>query len=50
MTLEEKMKLRQPCIVMTRCCGWLVDKKSSNPGKQSEYYERKEYVIDYKTL
>lgn len=43
MTSEELQSKRQPCIIMTRCCGWLVQKTAGNPGKQAEYEDRKTY-------
>lgn len=34
---------RQECLVYTRVVGWLTPVKSWNPGKQSEYVDRKTY-------
>jgi len=41
-------KKRQLCQIMTRCCGWLVAKHQSNPGKIAEYEDRKTYKTDEK--
>ena len=45
MTQEEWNAKRTLCQVMTRVCGWLVPKHAGNLGKQSEYKDRKEYII-----
>ena len=42
MTLTEKM-IAYPVAQYTRCCGWFVPKTASNPGKQAEYMDRKNY-------
>lgn len=34
---------RQECIIYSRVVGWLTPTKNWNPGKQSEYTERKTY-------
>jgi len=48
MTKEQLEKLRQPVENFTRCCGWLVQKSSSNPGKQQEYIDRLVYTGEIK--
>jgi hypothetical protein len=49
LTMEEREVLqskRQLVQNYTRCCGWLVPKESGNPGKQQEYADRNNYLID----
>jgi len=36
---------RQECIVYSRVVGWLTPTRNWNPGKQSEYAERKTYDV-----
>lgn len=49
-TQEEWNALRQPCIIMSRCCGWLVDRNAGNPGKQQEWRDRLPYKPDFNKL
>ena len=44
LTLEEKIK-RFPVVCYSRVVGWFTPIKNFNPGKQSEYKDRKEYKI-----
>jgi anaerobic ribonucleoside-triphosphate reductase len=41
-------KQRQECTIFSRCCGWLVPKHASNPGKQEEYKDRTMFKYDKK--
>ncbi len=36
---------RQECIIYSRVVGWLTPTKNWNPGKKSEYVERKTYEV-----
>ncbi len=36
---------RQECTVYSRVVGWFTPVKQFNPGKQSEYKDRKLYVL-----
>jgi len=36
---------RQECIIYSRVVGWLTPTSNWNPGKQSEYIERKTYEV-----
>ncbi len=36
---------RQECITYSRVVGWLTPTRNWNPGKQSEYLERKTYSV-----
>ena len=36
---------RQECIVYSRVVGWLTPVKNWNKGKQSEFKDRKEFVV-----
>lgn len=36
---------RQPCEVYSRVVGYIRPVDQWNPGKQSEYHDRKEYVV-----
>lgn len=42
---SELQSKRVECQVFSRVCGWLVPKSTGNPGKQSEYKDRKHYKI-----
>ena len=44
LTLEEKIK-RFPVICYSRVVGWLTPVKNYNPGKTSEYNDRKTFKI-----
>jgi hypothetical protein len=44
LTLAEKIK-RFPVICYSRVVGWYTPTKNFNPGKSSEYKDRKEYVL-----
>jgi len=44
LTLEEKIK-RFPTTVYSRVVGWLTPVKNYNPGKASEYKDRKTFKI-----
>ena len=37
---------RQECIIYSRVVGWLTPTRNWNPGKQSEYVERKTYEVN----
>ena len=45
MTNEDKNIQRTLCQVFSRCCGWLVPRHLGNPGKQSEYKDRKTFKV-----
>lgn len=45
LSLEEKMKLF-PVQVYSRVVGWMTPLKNWNPGKKSEWEQRKEYDYD----
>jgi ribonucleoside-triphosphate reductase (formate) len=36
---------RQECTVYSRVVGWFTPVKNFNPGKSSEYVERRPYVV-----
>ena len=37
---------RQECLVYSRVVGWMTPTKNWNPGKLSEFNERKEYKYE----
>ena len=37
---------RTPCIIYSRVVGWLTPVQNYNPGKASEYIDRKEFKIE----
>ena len=37
---------RQECIVYSRVVGWITPVQNFNPGKTSEYADRKTYQVD----
>ena len=41
--MENKELKRQECIIYSRVVGWLTPVKNFNPGKVSEYKDRKTY-------
>ncbi len=41
---------RQECIIYSRVVGWLTPVKNYNPGKASEYKDRKLFNIKTKSL
>jgi hypothetical protein len=44
--MEEKELERQPCLVYSRVCGYLVPSNQYNPGKLSEFEDRSVYNVD----
>jgi anaerobic ribonucleoside-triphosphate reductase len=45
LSLEEKIK-RFPVTCYSRVVGWLTPTHNWNPGKQSEWSDRKEYLYE----
>ena len=43
--MDNLQNKRQECIVYSRVVGWLTPVQNYNPGKASEYKDRKEFLI-----
>lgn len=41
---------RQECIIYARCVGWITPTKNYNPGKLSEWNDRKMFKINQEKL
>jgi anaerobic ribonucleoside-triphosphate reductase len=46
--MQDKNVKRTICQVFSRCCGWYVSKSAGNPGKQAEYQDRVEFIVEKK--
>ena len=44
--MENTQKQRTECTVYSRVVGWITPTKNWNPGKKSEFGDRKEYKVD----
>ncbi len=45
-TMSPIQKPRQECIVYSRVVGWLTPVRNYNPGKASEYKDRKTFKVN----
>lgn len=46
--MSPKIIKRQECLVFSRVTGWLTATRQWNPGKKSEFGDRKTYEINEK--